>query len=193
MKRLFLFSTILCIAFNSFAQTENPLEKGSIISQFEYITENSNNWEDFKVVKKSWIEKLQKNILDSLNDLNTQLSEKQTITSDHQAKTDSLNDEIAKINMQLLNIEKEQNNIDFLGLSLEKTTYKNMMYAISAVLLLFLLIFIYRFNRSNNLTNEIRQSFSEVQEEFATYKKRALEKEQKLARELQNELNKRMS
>ncbi|MBA3900008.1 MAG: tRNA (guanine-N1)-methyltransferase [Bacteroidetes bacterium] len=192
MKKLILFSAILGFALSVFAQTENSLDAGTIESQFEYVLENSNRWENFKVIKQPWIDKLQNNIADSLNALKSQISENQNILNSHQAETDALNAELEKVNMQLLAIQQEKDSISFLGMFLEKSTYKNMMYALSAGLLAFLLIFIYRFNRSNAITTEIKSTLSEIQEEFSSYKKRALEKEQKLARELQNELNKRI-
>jgi gas vesicle protein len=192
MKKFLLISTMFAFAFSAFAQSENAMDQGTIENQFEYLLENSNKWEDFKLVKRPWIEKLQNNVADSLNTLQNQIDANQNILDKYKSETDALNAELEKANMQLLEIQKEKDSISFLGMFLEKNTYKNMMYAISAGLLTFLLIFFYQYKKSNSITTEIKSTLAEVQEEFSTYKKRSLEKEQKLARELQNELNKRI-
>jgi hypothetical protein len=59
-------------------------------------------------------------------------------------------------------------------------------------LIVLLGFFIYKFNSSNVLTTEAKKSFQELQQEFDAHKKTAREREQKLARQLQDELNKRM-
>ncbi len=51
--------------------------------------------------------------------------------------------------------------------------------------------FIYKFNSSNVLTTEAKKAFQDLQVEFDNHKKSAREREQKLARQLQDELNKR--
>jgi len=74
---------------------------------------------------------------------------------------------------------------------MNKGAYKGLVWTIIAGLLGTLLFFIYRFRNSNLVTVATRNNLEEVQEEFESYKKRALEREQKVRRELQNVLNKR--
>ncbi|MGB0176906.1 MAG: tRNA (guanine-N1)-methyltransferase, partial [Owenweeksia sp.] len=49
------------------AQDDNSsLDSGSLKSQFEYLVDKSNNYQDYKVIKKSWLDKMQSHISDSL-------------------------------------------------------------------------------------------------------------------------------
>jgi hypothetical protein len=57
-------------------------------------------------------------------------------------------------------------------------------------LLAFLIFFVFRFKSSNTLTNQAQKLLNETEEEFETYKRVAIEREQKVRRELQDEINK---
>ncbi|MEX0314527.1 MAG: tRNA (guanine-N1)-methyltransferase, partial [Allomuricauda sp.] len=57
-------------------------------------------------------------------------------------------------------------------------------------LLLFLLLFIYRFRNSNVLTSQAKEALADLEKEFEEHRRRALEREQKISRQLQDELNK---
>ncbi|RLD74786.1 MAG: hypothetical protein DRJ07_19300 [Bacteroidetes bacterium] len=55
---------------------------------------------------------------------------------------------------------------------------------------MFLVFFIFRFKASNAITKQANGLLTETEEEFEIYKATALEREQKVRRELQDELNK---
>ena len=73
---------------------------------------------------------------------------------------------------------------------LTKGTYMAMMWGIVAILILALVFFIYKFKNSNAVTKEAKKRLDDTEKEFDTYKKKALEKEQRLGRLLQDEKNK---
>jgi len=57
-------------------------------------------------------------------------------------------------------------------------------------LLALLLFFIYKYKNSNSITRDVNMSLSEIEGEFEEHRKVALEREQKVRRQLQDELNK---
>jgi uncharacterized damage-inducible protein DinB len=63
------------------------------------------------------------------------------------------------------------------------------MWGIILVLIIALLIFIYRFKKNHSQTTEARQNLSTTEKEFEAYRAKALEKEQRLGRQLQDERN----
>jgi len=65
-----------------------------------------------------------------------------------------------------------------------------MMWSIIGILLSGLLLFIFRFKNSNTLTRQAKIKLDELELDFEDYKRKALEKEQKLGRQLQDERNK---
>ena len=76
------------------------------------------------------------------------------------------------------------------GLQMSKTGYNLLMWSIIGALLILLVFFIYKFNNSNIVTKQAKLSLSEMEEEFEEHRKVALEREQKVRRQLQDEINK---
>jgi hypothetical protein len=58
------------------------------------------------------------------------------------------------------------------------------------LLLLGLCIFIYKYNNKKHFTKKAQNDLTEIEEEFAVFRKKTLEREQKLRRQLQDEINK---
>jgi LPXTG-motif cell wall-anchored protein len=75
-------------------------------------------------------------------------------------------------------------------MQMSKTGYNSLMWAIIAGLLGLLLFFIFKFKHSNVITKETKNSFSELENEFKEHRRVALEREQKVKRELQDLINK---
>jgi hypothetical protein len=53
-----------------------------------------------------------------------------------------------------------------------------------------MLFFMYKFSNSNLLTKEAKHNLAEVEQELSLFRKKTLENEQKLRRQLQDEINK---
>ena len=53
-----------------------------------------------------------------------------------------------------------------------------------------MIVFISKFKQSNSITIQTKETLKEVEEEFENHRKTALEREQKVRRQLQDELNK---
>ena len=84
----------------------------------------------------------------------------------------------------------EKNNMSLLGLQMSKTNYNILMWAIIGGLLALLLMFIFKFKSSNAITKSAKKTLTETEEEFEEHRRSALEREQKVRRQLQDELNK---
>ena len=80
--------------------------------------------------------------------------------------------------------------MSFLGMQVAKATYNFILWTVITGLLMMLLFFIYKFRNSNILTQEARTSLSELELEYEDHRRRALEREQKISRQLQDEINK---
>jgi len=112
-----------------------------------------------------------------------------TITS-QLAEIEQLKTELSSTQDILQKTNSEKDSIQFLGIPMSKLKYKGLMWTLLGLSLAGLLFFIYRFRNSNQATLDIQKEFSETQLAFDAYKKRALDKEQKISRMLQDELNK---
>jgi len=79
----------------------------------------------------------------------------------------------------------------FLGVQTTKATYSIVMWSFVVLLLSFLGFFIFKFNQSNTITKEAKGNLKELELEFEEHRRKALEREQKVMRKLQDELNKK--
>lgn len=162
----------------------------TIENQFTKIYRLSNNWQDYKMIKRNEFVSFQKNILDSVVNLKKDIVTKQLRIENHSKSTNALKEEIKSLKENLsLSIEKED-AISLLGMSLKKGTYNSILWGIISLLLIALSFFIFKFSNSYVVTKEAKDSLTDVENEFEHYKKKSIEKEQKLRRQLQDEINK---
>ncbi len=173
---------------------ELSLDKGTINNQFEYIYKKSGNYradgKRYEVVRVISLDKLRKNIADSLNAYaEKEESLKSTIAS-QESTISSLNKNLSDTTNNLESVTEEKDSMSFLGMSVSKGAYNSILWTIIAGLLGLLLFFIYKFRQSNILTQEAKTSLTEVEEEYENHRRRALEREQKISRQLQDEINK---
>lgn len=190
MKTLKILFIIL-FTQNIVAQDADKIEQPNTVeNQFKKLYKNSNNYQIYKVVKKNEYLSLQKSILDSIKVIKTDAASKQVKIDEQLKAITSLQTKIDTLKGDLsVSIEKED-SFSLLGMSLNKATYNTILWSIIAGLLIGLAFFIYRFNNSNSVTRETKSLLVDVEEEFEKHKKNSIEKEQKLRRQLQDEINK---
>ncbi len=188
--KFFKIALVLFIIQNATAQ-EPPIEQPNTIeNQFIELYKNSNNYQIYKVIKKNEYLTLQKNILDSIKVIKTDAASKQTTIDEQQNNISKLQAKIATLNKDLTSSIDKEDTISFIGIPLNKVTYNSIVWGIIVALLIGLAFFIYRFNNSNIVTKETKSLLAETEEEFELHKRKSLEKEQKLRRQLQDEINK---
>ncbi len=198
-KILFVFLIIFNLAHQTQAQTPEKvteeeeklsLNSGTLDNQFEFVIQRSNNYQEYKVVKKTWLYSLKAHTLDSLKAINKNLAETQTIVNNQNEEISKLKSSLSNTQESLDETNMEKDSMSFFGLQMSKTGYNTLLWSIIGALLALLLLFIYRFKNSNTVTKEARKALAETEEEFEDHRRVALEREQKVRRQLQDELNK---
>ncbi|APG65065.1 hypothetical protein LPB136_06755 [Tenacibaculum todarodis] len=192
MKTIQLTILSALLTLNIFAQQPNQVQEfpKTIEGQFQKLYKKSNNYQVYKVMRKDNFLKLQKNVLDSISAIKKEASNKQQTINSQQKTISSLESTISKTNKDLTVSMTKEDNISLFGLQLNKITYNTILWGIIAGLLAGLLFFIFRYNNSNSLTSEARKALSDVEQELEQHRKKTIEKEQKLRRQLQDEINK---
>ena len=170
-------------------ETKPSLNSGTIESQFNYLITKSNRYEAFKVVKESWLYKIKKNVSDSLNVIQTTLKETQKRETVNQNEIQSLNSELKQTREKLTQAIKEKNSIRFVGVPMNKNGYKSLVWTIIAGLTAGIVILFLMFRRSHSVTSRMKNDLEETKEELEAFRRRALERESQLARELHDEIN----
>lgn len=168
------------------------LDRGTIDSQFEYVIKKSHNYQEFEVIKKTWMKRLRAHVNDSLDLAASKLANSNKEIDLQKAEILSLTNQLNETNAQLESTTNEKDSMSFFGILINKNLYNIIMWGIIAGISGLLFFFITRFNNSNMVTRQTRQEIEELNYEFDSFRKRALEREQVLARELQDERNKHL-
>jgi hypothetical protein len=91
---------------------------------------------------------------------------------------------------EISSLNSEKDTIKILGLSTSKLFYNIILWAIIIGLMVFLVIYIIRFNHGNIITKDSKKKVSELEIEFDSFRQKSLEREQQLRRKIQDEINK---
>ncbi|MBU3822541.1 tRNA (guanine-N1)-methyltransferase [Flavobacteriaceae bacterium XHP0103] len=197
-KHLALTVLFLCSALFSFSQTDDDTQSindGTIDQQFEYLLRKSGNFRGtngqmYEAVNLNMLLALRSHANDSLKTIRKDLADTQ-IKVDTQAKEISdLQTNLSNTKSELEKTTNEKDSMSLFGMLMSKGSYSMLMWFIIACLLGLLLFFIYKFKNSNYVTREAKKALADIEEEFEEHRKTALEREQKVRRQLQDEINK---
>ena len=191
LKLLLTSALFFCISIN--AQNElqtQSLNEGTIENQFDYLIKKSNRYQEFKVVKRVWLDQLKKSVNDSLITMRKDLTAAKNILIEKQSQIDNLANTLDTTNKNVTSLNSEKDNINFFGKLISKSLYNTILWSIIGVLLAALIMYVLRYMRSNVITKESKDHYIELEREYEGHKQRSLEREQKLRRKLQDELNK---
>ncbi|MDY8138297.1 tRNA (guanine-N1)-methyltransferase [Aquimarina sp. 2201CG5-10] len=194
-KYLLILIALLPFFATAQLQEENTtvnqaLKEEKIEGQFDMVIKKSGRYQDYKVVKRVWLDKLKGNTIDTIKTLESKLKATNLEISEQKATINGLQESLAKTNENLTSVTEEKDNMSFFGAAVTKSSYKTIMWVIIGALLALLTFFIFRFKNSNTITVQAKKALAETEAEFEDHRRRALEREQKVMRKLQDEINK---
>lgn len=188
MRQIIL--VIFFLSYSTLYSQETTNNDNSIKGQFTNTYKVSRTYEYFKVIKIDRFNTLQKNVLDTLNTKNNLISSLQNnVTSLSKKNTESENTN-KLLQQEVDKLRTQNNSVSFLGTSISLTLYSIILWLLILGLLIGMGYFIYKYLNNNAITKESIDNLKEVELEFEQHKKRALEREQKLRRQLHDEVNK---
>lgn len=186
-KTILLLLLLSSLSFNTYAQDANKL---TIEDQLKETIDKSSTYQNFKLIKMSDLALLQRNIRDSLTVLKTTIVDSQKLILEQEAIIRSNTQNIEAQAQEIEQIQKDKDSINFLWMPTEKSKYNFIMWSLVAVLIFFGLFLYYKFKKSHIDTSDALKRLEETEEELENLRKRSLEREQKVRRELQDEINK---
>jgi len=151
----------------------------------------SRTQEGFKLIRPNNLEIVRKNVLDSLRAQRTSLTQQHQKITELEQQISQARDSIAAANQTMTEVRKQVDSISFLGANFQKGSYHLMVWSIITVLAVLLLISLIQSQRGRSIARASRENLERTQEEFDQHRKKALEREQKLKRQLQDEINKK--
>ncbi|SDX85598.1 hypothetical protein SAMN05444411_110111 [Lutibacter oricola] len=183
---------VLCLVTTTvFSQKSKKFSnKGTVNEQFDYLYKNSNKYQTYKVVEANWILKLKKNVSDSIKASKVEINNNYKTIKEQKNNISNLNNSLTESKNIIDKLNNENQSISLFGIQIGKGVFKTIMFSIIGGLIALLIVFIGKFKQSNSVTKEIKARLTETEEEFENHRKVALEREQKVRRQLQDELNK---
>ena len=180
---------LLCffvVSVAGFCQENN----NSIENQFIEVVDKSNNYQEFKVIKKSKIDVLRKNVMDSIEALDAKIKSSQAEIEKQKSEIQLLTQKLNTTKLDLEASIKKEDRIEVLGIVTKKNTYNTLLWSIIIGLIAILGFIFYKYKSSVDITKEIKLKLTEVEANFDAHRKKTLLNEQVLRRKLQDEINK---
>ncbi|WP_299754846.1 hypothetical protein [uncultured Pontibacter sp.] len=204
MKALFFSLALMCSA--TFVQAQGnkaekaPAANAKLEKQFEGLKSSSNTWQGYKVVKITTLDSFWKTVQETVASKDKKL---ENFESEADAKLQEARKDVAAQEQQLQTMQNEMKqkeaeiqqsmhditHISVLGIDLPKQFYVLLNSGIILALLIALGVMMVQHKTSKSTANEKRRAYDEMELELNEYKKSARERELKIKRELQTELN----
>ena len=193
MKRAVFF---LIFSFSLFAasaqQASDALRNDNQTLRERYLVmkTKSQNYQDYKVIKENLLDAWWKIVQDSL-------VAKQAAIRQAKADASKLQADLAQ-NMETLKAKEESmqdivyasTHIKVLGIDFDKGFFAGMIGVIILALGLTIAVIMYTLNMNRRNLKEKADLAAAISSEYEDYKRKAMDKQTKLSRELQNERNK---
>ncbi len=193
MKKVLL---LLFLGLSALSYSQSPKKSkipdwsGNIKQQFDEVYIKSGKYQDYKVIKAFWFQKLKKHTLDSMLSLQKNIVENKKEIEKLNSEIVALKSDIDKKTQTIKGLEGQKDNIELFGVQMNKTSYNILLWSIIGVLAFLLVFFIFRFINNNKVTKDTLESFKDLSDEYQAFRSRSLEREQALQRKLINEINK---
>ena len=190
---IILFFLLVCLLdFHvSFSQAEPELkENHSLHERFLYMKARSQSYGAYKVVKESVLDGVWKIAQDTIAAKEASIKLIQANTNKLKGELNQSLETVKAKEKSMEEITYASTHINVIGIDFNKGTFITTAAVIVAGLLVMLGLLIGRMKLQSNSLSERNLAVSALTHEFEEYKQRAMERQTKLSRELQDERNK---
>lgn len=190
MMRTVLLLILLSPVISFAQETEDGKEPNTLQERFLYMKEKSNTYAEYKVIKGTVLDGVWKITMDSIKEqrvlihqANNSIAELKKQLGTTQATSEGKDSTMAAM-------EHERTHITVLGIDAHKTAFISVVGFIFLGLLVLAALMFARLKYVTHSTREKTDAASQLSQEYEEYKRNALDKQQRLSRELQDERNK---
>ena len=157
--------------------------------QFVYLKEQSSTYKDKKIIREERLNHLWANVQDSLAQVQKKLTATQGKIRTQNEEITSLNEDLKAQQQSVSDSEHASTHISVLGMDMLKQNFLSFFWITASILTLLLLGALYQYRNSKQVTSKTQYNLRAIQRELEDFRKKSLEKERKLRRELQTERN----
>ncbi|MVZ62304.1 hypothetical protein [Sphingobacterium humi] len=194
--RVLIYSIfLLCLIPTAQGQMlQQKLKTSSLDSQFVYLNLYSKSQSaDFKIIRRANLETIRHNVRDSLSTYRKKIAELSNNASSSAGNIKGLQDSVQSLSSQLEQEQQKTDSISFLGINFAKGSYHTLVWVIIIVLAAAFAGTLFAFRKAKVDTVDSKNTVDELQEELQTLRKKSMEREQHLKRQLLDEQLKRNS
>ncbi|GAA4423995.1 hypothetical protein GCM10023188_03290 [Pontibacter saemangeumensis] len=207
MKPFFLllfFASSFTVASAQGTAKKGAPANNTLARQFNNLKDNANSYVEnnrtYKVVGVTsldafWksvqdtIEAREKKLIEAGKERDQELAEAKESIQKQNSQLEAIKKEFAAKEQEVQQSAYNVANLSVLGIDMEKQNYVILSFAVIITLLVLLGIFLMQYRSSKLVAVEKQKAFDEIDQEYNEYKKNAREKELKVKRELQTEMN----
>ena len=198
MLKKLLFLAFIVSTTAIFGQNKRMLpyaiQEGTLNEQFFNLSNLSRSQNtDFKLIRKANLDILRANVLDSISRYQKEIASLKSNSSSSTGTISALRDSVTTLDAAFKAEQHKTNSISFLGIDFAKGSYHTFVWSVIIIFVLAFLITLASFRKAKVDTNEHKKTAEELQEELMALRKKSLEKEQQLKRQLLDEQMKRNS
>jgi hypothetical protein len=195
MKRLFFVFFFIAILSDSFAQKATDALQGnySLRDRYFLMKSKSQTYGEYKVIKENVLDGVWRILQDSLASNKAAIKSANTNINDLTAQLNQANTSLKEKEQSMAEILHDSTHISVLGIDLAKGTFIGVVAVSLAALLTLLVMIVGRMKLQSKSLSERNLAVKTISSEFEEYKHRAMDKQIKLSRELQDERNRLQS
>lgn len=192
MKSLFKYLLALMVLAGSFISSQAQTEQDTLISleqRFSNLLRQSENFKEYKVVRRSTLNFFWAALNDSITTGNSELREALVAKMELKSNLSEKEALLADAQSRLALLEGEGARVKVLGTDLSQTFYHTLLWSLIFALGGLMVFFLFRFQRGNVVVKETQGEHEGLQKQFDELRHRSKETQMKLKRELQTALN----
>ena len=191
MRLLLVFCSFL-LSFSLFAQAPSvspELKNASLQERYSLMKSTSQTFQDYKVIKETWLDKEWKIMIDSVRSGRARLREAKAEGAKLESELLATQLSLKQKEASMVATEHATSHIDFMGIDFNKAAFTGLAIAVVAGLVVLMVLMVGRLKMVSHEIKEKTEAFDNLTQALEENKRNALEKQVKLSRELQNERN----
>jgi hypothetical protein len=191
MKSLLTLTLICALSGPILAQSRAALEgEHNLEDRYVLMKEKAETFNDYKVIKNSILDGVWKITMDSLQKERAALKAANSTIAQMKSEVARAEDKVKKSDASMAESEYERTHLSVFGMSMPKTLFVTVMFVLVAGLVIGLLTILASLKVLRKAAKEKDLTIYGLTSEFDEFRKKALQKEMKISRELQDERNK---
>lgn len=193
MRIILLLSIVTCsMAYSQPASKAVEDKNLNLDERFRDMKAGSQTFKDYKVIKESLLDRVWKITSDSIKRKEQEIAEIKNQIAKLQEELESTRNSMQVQQASMNDIIYDSTHISVMGIPFSKGLFLLLTAAVVGTLVFVLSVFFGRMKILNGLVKEKVLIADSIAHELEDFKKKSMEKQTKLSRELQNERNKWM-